>query len=151
MPDVVLGARPPASPVPRVKVAVMLTLASKLKWDDCFEGSQKSATVSSSTRQVSVRDRLLIKKVAEHEANLLCMHKVHFPDPNKRLCFQLTVTPEEGYYQGGKFWCETEVPHAHNMVPPKTKFLTRIWHPIIAETGEIYLSWLSRHLIDGTD
>uniref|UniRef100_A0A8D1WZC2 UBC core domain-containing protein n=1 Tax=Sus scrofa TaxID=9823 RepID=A0A8D1WZC2_PIG len=119
----------------------MLTLASKLKWDDCFEGSQKSATVSSSTRQVSVRDRLLIKKVAEHEANLLCMHKVHFPDPNKRLCFQLTVTPEEGYYQGGKFWCETEVPHAHNMVPPKTKFLTRIWHPIIAETAAEHHLW----------
>uniref|UniRef100_A0A8C3WSN3 Uncharacterized protein n=1 Tax=Catagonus wagneri TaxID=51154 RepID=A0A8C3WSN3_9CETA len=56
--------------VPRVKVAVVLTLASKLKWDDCFEGSQKSATVSSSTRQVSARDRLLIKKVAGYEANL---------------------------------------------------------------------------------
>ncbi|EPY86132.1 NEDD8-conjugating enzyme UBE2F [Camelus ferus] len=65
--------------------------------------------------------------------------KVHFPDPNKLHCFQLTVTPDEGYYQGGKFQFETEVPDAYNMVPPKVRCLTRIWHPNITETGEICL------------
>uniref|UniRef100_A0A2I2Z6C1 UBE2F n=1 Tax=Gorilla gorilla gorilla TaxID=9595 RepID=A0A2I2Z6C1_GORGO len=38
-------------------------------------------------------------EVAELEANLPCTCKVHFPDPNKLHCFQLTVTPDEGYYQ----------------------------------------------------
>ncbi|XP_019484949.1 PREDICTED: NEDD8-conjugating enzyme UBE2F isoform X3 [Hipposideros armiger] len=76
--------------------------------------------------------------------------KVHFPDPNKLHCFQLTVTPDEGYYQGGKFQFETEVPDAYNMVPPKVKCLTRIWHPNITETGEICLSLLREHSIDGT-
>ncbi|KAF2987317.1 hypothetical protein EK904_002354, partial [Melospiza melodia maxima] len=42
--------------------------------------------------------------------------KVNFPDPNKLHYFQLTVTPDEGYYQGGKFQFETEVPDAYNMV-----------------------------------
>uniref|UniRef100_A0A2K5NDH9 UBC core domain-containing protein n=1 Tax=Cercocebus atys TaxID=9531 RepID=A0A2K5NDH9_CERAT len=37
--------------------------------------------------------------IAELEANLPCTCKVHFPDPNKLHCFQLTVTPDEGYYQ----------------------------------------------------
>ncbi|PNI24846.1 UBE2F isoform 10 [Pan troglodytes] len=32
-------------------------------------------------------------EVAELEANLPCTCKVHFPDPNKLHCFQLTVTP----------------------------------------------------------
>ena len=45
----------------RIKVAVMLTLASKLKRDDGLKGSRASATASDSTRRVSVRDRLLVK------------------------------------------------------------------------------------------
>ncbi|KAF6116812.1 putative ubiquitin conjugating enzyme E2 F (putative) [Phyllostomus discolor] len=106
----------------------MLTLASKLKRDDGLKGSRASATASDPTRRVSVRDRLLVKEVAELEANL----------------------PYEGYYQGGKFQFETEVPDAYNMVPPKVKCLTRIWHPNITETGEICLSLLREHSIDGT-
>ncbi|XP_054427148.1 NEDD8-conjugating enzyme UBE2F isoform X1 [Pteronotus mesoamericanus] len=100
----------------------------------------------------SVRQRCLHlpTEVAELEANLPCTCKVHFPDPNKLHCFQLTVTPDEGYYQGGKFQFETEVPDAYNMVPPKVKCLTRIWHPNITETGEICLSLLREHSIDGT-
>ncbi|NWR80121.1 UBE2F enzyme, partial [Centropus unirufus] len=46
---------------------------------------------------------------------------------------------DEGYYQGGKFQFEIEVPDAYNMVPPKVKCSTRIWHPNITETGEICL------------
>ncbi|XP_067892031.1 NEDD8-conjugating enzyme UBE2F isoform X2 [Heterodontus francisci] len=57
---------------------------------------------------------------------------------------------DEGYYQGGKFQFETDVPEAYNMVPPKVKCLTRIWHPNITETGEICLSLLREHSIDGT-
>uniref|UniRef100_A0A8C5Y6F0 UBC core domain-containing protein n=1 Tax=Microcebus murinus TaxID=30608 RepID=A0A8C5Y6F0_MICMU len=94
----------------------MLTLASKLKRDDGLKGSRTSATASDSTRRVSVRDKLLVKEVAALEANLPCTCKVHFPDPNKLHCSQLTVTPDEGYYQGGEFQFETEVPDAYNMV-----------------------------------
>ncbi|KAF6116809.1 putative ubiquitin conjugating enzyme E2 F (putative) [Phyllostomus discolor] len=65
-------------------------------------------------------------------------------------CLVLCVLPDEGYYQGGKFQFETEVPDAYNMVPPKVKCLTRIWHPNITETGEICLSLLREHSIDGT-
>uniref|UniRef100_A0A2K5QXB5 UBC core domain-containing protein n=1 Tax=Cebus imitator TaxID=2715852 RepID=A0A2K5QXB5_CEBIM len=97
----------------------MLMLASKLKRDDGLKGSRAAATASDSTRKVSVRDRLLVKEVAELKANLPCTCKVHFPDPNKLHCFQLTVTPDEGYYQGGKFQFETVVPDAYSMVPPE--------------------------------
>ncbi|XP_044530124.1 NEDD8-conjugating enzyme UBE2F-like [Gracilinanus agilis] len=102
----------------------MLTLASKLKRDEGVKGSRPSGPASDSTRRVSVRDKLLVK--------------------------ELTVTPDEGHYQGGKFQFEIEVPDAYNMVPPKVKCLTRIWHPNITETGEICLSLLREHSIDGT-
>ncbi|KAM4897311.1 NEDD8-conjugating enzyme UBE2F isoform 4-T4 [Sylvia borin] len=94
----------------------MLTLASKLKRDDGVRGPRASNPASDSTRRVSVRDKLLVKEVADLEANLPCTCKVNFPDPNKLHYFQLTVTPDEGYYQGGKFQFETEVPDAYNMV-----------------------------------
>ncbi|XP_041267635.1 NEDD8-conjugating enzyme UBE2F isoform X2 [Onychostruthus taczanowskii] len=128
----------------------MLTLASKLKRDDGVRGPRAPNPAADSTRRVSVRDKLLVKEVADLEANLPCTCKVNFPDPNKLHYFQLTVTPDEGYYQGGKFQFETEVPDAYNMVPPKVKCLTRIWHPNITETGEICLSLLREHSIDGT-
>ncbi|KAJ1061505.1 hypothetical protein K5549_020692, partial [Capra hircus] len=124
----------------------MLTLASKLKRDDGLKGSRASVTASDSTRRVSVKDRLLVKEVAGREANLPCTCKVHFPDSNKLHCFQLTATPDEGYYQGGKFQFETEVSDAYN-TPPKVKCLTRIWHPNITKTREICTV---EHSIDGT-
>lgn len=60
---------------------------------DAGKQAEESATATDSTWLVSVRDRLLVKEVAELEVNLPCMYKVHFPDPNKLHCFQLTVTP----------------------------------------------------------
>uniref|UniRef100_A0A3B4CYF6 E2 NEDD8-conjugating enzyme n=1 Tax=Pygocentrus nattereri TaxID=42514 RepID=A0A3B4CYF6_PYGNA len=128
----------------------MLTLASKLKREEGVRAGGSPAGSHDASHRVSIRDRLLIKEVAELEANLPNTCKVTFHDVNKLHHFQLAITPDEGYYQGGKFQFEIEVPEAYNMVPPKVKCLTRIWHPNIAETGEICLSLLREHSIDGT-
>eukprot|EP00069_Balaena_mysticetus_P010561 bmy_20769T0 len=58
--------------------------------------------------------------------------------------------PDEGYYEGGKFQFDTEVPDMYNVVPPTVKCLTRIWHPNITETGEVCLSLLRERSIDST-
>ncbi|XP_042192319.1 NEDD8-conjugating enzyme UBE2F isoform X2 [Callorhinchus milii] len=128
----------------------MLTLAKKLKREEGVKGRGTNNQSLDSTRRISIRDKLLIKEVAELEANLPSTCKLDFPDANKLHSFQLCITPDEGYYQGGQFQFETDVPEAYNMVPPKVKCLTRIWHPNISETGEICLSLLREHSIDGT-
>uniref|UniRef100_A0A8C4F8I6 E2 NEDD8-conjugating enzyme n=1 Tax=Dicentrarchus labrax TaxID=13489 RepID=A0A8C4F8I6_DICLA len=127
----------------------MLTLASKLKRDDGGKTGRASGA-SDSAHRVSIRDRLLTKEVAELEANLPSTCKASFPDEDKLHHFQLAVSPDEGYYQSGRFQFEIDVPEAYNMVPPKVRCLTRIWHPNITETGEICLSLLREHSIDGT-
>ncbi|XP_074254879.1 NEDD8-conjugating enzyme UBE2F isoform X6 [Saimiri boliviensis] len=105
----------------------MLTLASKLKRDDGLKGSRTAATASDSTRRVSVRDKLLVKEVAELEANLPCLprHLDRCSPPD---------LPDVLFL----------------LQPPKVKCLTKIWHPNITETGEICLSLLREHSIDGT-
>lgn len=127
----------------------MLTLASKLKKEDGGKPGRASGA-SDSTHRVSIRDRLLTKEVAELEANLPSTCKASFPDEDKLHHFQLAVSPDEGYYQSGRFQFEIDVPEAYNMVPPKVRCLTRIWHPNITENGEICLSLLREHSIDGT-
>uniref|UniRef100_A0A8C5BGN7 UBC core domain-containing protein n=1 Tax=Gadus morhua TaxID=8049 RepID=A0A8C5BGN7_GADMO len=93
----------------------MLTLASKLKREDGGKPSRASAT-SDSTHRVSIRDRLLTKEVADLEGHLPTTCKANFPDEDKLHHFHLAVSPDEGYYQSGRFQFEINVPEAYNMV-----------------------------------
>uniref|UniRef100_A0A8C5MJ31 Uncharacterized protein n=1 Tax=Leptobrachium leishanense TaxID=445787 RepID=A0A8C5MJ31_9ANUR len=81
----------------------MLTLASKLKMDDGVKGSRPSNTAPDSVRRVSIRDRLLVKEVAELEVTLPCTCKLNFPDPNMLHSFQLTVRVKLLVYRSVKF------------------------------------------------
>uniref|UniRef100_A0A8C4NBD4 E2 NEDD8-conjugating enzyme n=1 Tax=Eptatretus burgeri TaxID=7764 RepID=A0A8C4NBD4_EPTBU len=126
----------------------MLTLEKKKRGGSAARLTQRQFPEAAG--RVSVRDKLLLKEVSELNDNLPSTCKINFPDANKLHFFCLMVTPEEGYYLGGKFEFEVNVPESYNMVPPKVKCLTRIWHPNIAETGEICLSLLRQHSMDGT-
>jgi len=42
--------------------------------------------------------------------------RVHFEDPNKLYQFILTITPDDGYWHGGKFKFLLQVPEEYNLV-----------------------------------
>ncbi|XP_038071506.1 NEDD8-conjugating enzyme UBE2F-like [Patiria miniata] len=130
----------------------MLTLSKKRKEDAArrANNSLSSPQTSDNSKRASVRDMLLNKEVPEMDVNLPSSCTVDFEDPNKLHSFKLIVTPEEGYWRGGRFVFSIHVPEEYNIVPPTVKCLTRIWHPNISEDGNICLSILREHSVDGT-
>ncbi|XP_013396336.1 NEDD8-conjugating enzyme UBE2F [Lingula anatina] len=124
----------------------MITLAKKLKQQHAQQAG--GASDDSCGRRVSIRDKLLVKEVQEMELNTPKSCKVHFEDPNKLNQFSLTITPDDGFYAGGKYKFSIDVPEEYNMVPPTVRCNTRIWHPNITEDGEVCLSLLRTNSID---
>jgi ubiquitin-conjugating enzyme E2 F len=98
--------------------------------------------------RISIRDMLLVREVQEMEQNLPRTCQINFDDPHKLHSFSLTITPDEGYWLGGRFKFRVDVPEEYNIVPPKVKCLTRIWHPNINEDGEVCLSLLRQNSLD---
>ncbi|CAH1394086.1 unnamed protein product [Nezara viridula] len=101
------------------------------------------------TRRVSIRDKLLVKEIQEMETMLPSTCSVKFKDPHKLHEFYLSVTPDEGFWQGGKFWFHIYITEDYNIAPPTVKCQTKLWHPNISEDGDICLSLLRQNSIDG--
>jgi len=96
----------------------------------------------------SIRDKLLVREVQEMESTLPRTCRVHFDDPNKLHSFVLFVSPDEGYWAGGRFRFSVDVPDDYNIVPPRVSCDTKIWHPNITEDGEVCLSLLRQNSLD---
>lgn len=128
----------------------MITLSRKLKEERASPARKKSPATENSGRRVSIRDKLLVKEVPEMETNLPGSCSIHHEDVNMLHLFQVLVSPEEGFWRGGKFRFDVHVPDEYNIVPPKVTCNTRIWHPNITEDGTICLSLLREHSVDGT-
>lgn len=124
----------------------MITLKKKIQQQN--QNAVKSDTEAES-RRISIRDKLLIKEVQEMEENMPRTCKVVFDDPSVLHHFILYISPDEGYWQGGRFKFDILVPDDYNIVPPKVTCLTKLWHPNINESGEICLSLLRQNSYDG--
>jgi len=128
----------------------MITLAKKIKEEREKKEKGNNATENPKTTRISVRDKLLTKEVTELEENLPESCKVDFKDPNILYEFTLTVTPGEGYWKEGIFIFHVMIPEEYNIKPPHVWCETKIWHPNISENGEVCLSLLREHTLDGS-
>jgi ubiquitin-conjugating enzyme (huntingtin interacting protein 2) len=51
--------------------------------------------------------------------------------------------PEDTVYEGGTFFVDIHIPDNYPFVPPKMKFITKVWHPnVSSNTGAICLDIL---------
>ncbi|KAK6624768.1 NEDD8-conjugating enzyme ube2f [Polyplax serrata] len=124
----------------------MITLKGKLKRD----GSLVNGTTSSENKKrASIRDQLLVKEVQEMEQTLPPTCKIRFENPHQLHEFKLFVTPDEGFWSGGRFVFQIFVTEEYNMAPPRVHCETKLWHPNISENGAVCLSLLRQSSIDG--
>ena len=75
--------------------------------------------------------------------------KIKFDDPNVLSDFHVIISPEDGFWQGGKFKFHVKIPLEYNMSPPDVICMTKLWHPNISVDGAICLSLLRPHSLDG--
>ncbi|KAI6153884.1 ubiquitin-conjugating enzyme/RWD-like protein [Pisolithus tinctorius] len=68
--------------------------------------------------------------------------KTHFPDATNLLNFTLTITPDEGMYQGGAFNFSFNINSNYPHEPPKVKCLQTIYHPNVDLEGNVCLNIL---------
>ena len=66
---------------------------------------------------------IVTTEVQEMEQTLPKTCRVHFDDPNKLYQFALTITPDDGYWHGGKFKFLLQVPEEYNLVVSWSKSL----------------------------
>ncbi|XP_061183256.1 NEDD8-conjugating enzyme Ubc12 [Saccostrea cucullata] len=99
--------------------------------DSSDRGSQKKASAA----------QLRIQKDI-NELNLPKTCQVDFPDPDDLLNFKLIISPDEGFYRGGRFVFSFKVLQGYPHDPPKVKCETMVYHPNIDLEGNVCLNIL---------
>ena len=84
---------------PYLQTMITLTKRLKQETESTTGGKVKKEEVS----RVSIRDKLLVKEVQEMEENKPQYCKVKFEDPSSLHDFLIIISPEEGFWQGGRF------------------------------------------------
>lgn len=65
---------------------------------------------------------------------------VAVPSRENARYFKVTIAgPQQSSYEGGTFHLELFLPAEYPMVPPKVRFLTKIYHPNVDKMGRICL------------
>ena len=67
---------------------------------------------------------------------------IEIPDPDDLLNFKLHISPDEGYYKGGRFTFSFKVNSNYPHEAPKVKCETQVYHPNIDLEGNVCLNIL---------
>ncbi|KAK6466765.1 NEDD8-conjugating enzyme Ubc12 [Huso huso] len=77
-----------------------------------------------------------------NELNLPKTCEIVFSNQDDLLNFKLVISPDEGFYKGGKFVFSFKVGQGYPHDPPKVKCETMVYHPNIDLEGNVCLNIL---------
>ncbi len=82
----------------------------------------------------------ITKDISELELPKTC--RTEFADPDDLLNFKLVISPDEGFYRGGRFSFSFKIGPSYPHEPPKVKCVTKVYHPNIDLEGNVCLNIL---------
>eukprot|EP00093_Oithona_nana_P004166 04166.XXX_155848_156459_1 [CDS] Oithona nana genome sequencing. len=92
-----------------------------------------------SRKQTAAQIRIT-KDINDLELPKTC--STEFPDVNDLLNFRLVISPDEGFYRGGKFTFSFKIGPNYPHEPPKVKCTNKVYHPNIDLEGNVCLNIL---------
>ncbi|XP_063714659.1 NEDD8-conjugating enzyme Ubc12-like [Symsagittifera roscoffensis] len=67
---------------------------------------------------------------------------ISHPNPDDLLNFAVFISPDDGYYRGGKFQFTIKIPNDYPHEPPKVLCTQKIYHPNVDLAGKVCLNIL---------